>query len=93
MKYSTCQDIRMLQLSAYTARANKIFRAHNVGGMLGISGVQYSASCEANLFGTSRTHARLVDKYIAISLSVAHTALYFSAEPQNDRMTNGITCK
>ena len=60
---------------------------------MGISGVQYSASYGANLFGTFSTHARLVDNYIAISLSVAHTALYFSAEPQNDRMTNGITCK
>ena len=55
--------------------------------------VQYSRSYGENLLGTIVTHTPLVDNNTAFGLSVSHTALHYSAEQQNYRVTNGSTCK
>ena len=65
----------MIQLAANTAHINNGFGSHTVGVMVGMSGVQYSESYGANLFGTSSTHATPVDDDTDFSLSVSHTAL------------------
>ena len=83
----------MIQLAANTAHINNGFGYQNVGVIMGMSGVQYSGSYGANVFGTSITHAPLVDNYTAIALSVSHTDLHYSEEQQNYRTTNGSTCK
>ena len=74
-KKRTCQDIRAGQLESNTAYINNGFGAQNVGMMRGMSGVQYSGSYGANLFGTSSARAVLVDNDTAVVFSVAHTAM------------------
>ena len=77
----------MRQLSSSTSHINNRFGPHNVGVMMGMSGVQYSGSCGVKLFGTSSTHATWVDNSTAVELLVAHTNLCYSAENQNARLT------
>ena len=93
IKERTYQDIRISQLSANTSHINIRFGSHNVGEMMGMSGVQYSASYERNCFGARSTHFLSVDNDTAFSLSFAHTSLNYSSEQKNDRTTNGSTCK
>ena len=82
----------MIRLAANTAHINNGFWYHNVGVIMGMSGVQYSGSYGTNLFGTSSTYAPPVDNYTAIAFSVSHTDLNYSEEQNNYRTTNGITC-
>ena len=65
----------MIHLSAYTAHVNNWFGVQNVGGVMDMSGVQYSGSYGENLFDTRSTYSPLVDNDMAVSLAVAHTAL------------------
>ena len=58
-----------------------------------MSGVQYNGSYGVNLTGTISTNSPPVDDNTSVALSVAHNALCYSAEHQNDRTTNGSTCK
>ena len=51
--------------------------SHNVGVKTGIPSVQYNGYYGTNLFVKSNTHAIPDDKYTAVALSVAHTALHY----------------
>ena len=79
VKERTCQDISMSQLAANTSHINNGFGAHNVGVMMGMLRVQYSGSFGENLFSTSSTHPLPVDNNMDVALSVAHTAMNYSA--------------
>ena len=74
----------MSQLAGNTSHINNGFRYHNVVLMMGMTGVQYSWSYEANCFVTSSTHAAPADSNVSVSFSVAHTAMHYSSEHHND---------
>ena len=83
----------MRQLAPNIANINNGFGAHNVGVMMGMLGVQYSEPYGSNCFVTISTLVPLVYNSTDASLSVANTALHYSAELHNDIMTNERTCK
>ena len=56
---------------------------------MGIPSVQYNRYYGTNLFVKSNTHANPDNKYMAVALSVAHTALHYCSENYDDRTTNG----
>ena len=60
---------------------------------MGMSDVHYIWSYGEIFFGTSSTHALLVDNDTAIELSASHTALHYSAHHKRDRTTNRRTRK
>ena len=60
---------------------------------MGMLGVKYIGFYEENLFVTSSTNDPMIENYMAVAFSVAHTALHDSAEQHNDRTTNGSTFK
>ena len=92
-KYSTRKDIITSQLASNTFHINNGFGAKYVGLMMGMLGMQYSRSYGDNVFGTSSTHALLVDNNTSVAFSVAHTAMCYSKEHKNERKTNGDTRK
>ena len=61
------QETRMKQLASNTDHINNRFGAQIVGLMMGISGVKYSGSYGANLFGTSSTHAAPLNNNTAVA--------------------------
>ena len=69
----------MIQLAANTDHINNGFGVHNLGVMMGMPGVKYSGSYGNSFFGTSNTRAAPVDNDRDVVISVAHTALFYSA--------------
>ena len=76
-KGRTFQEIRISQLASGISHINNRFGAHNIGVIMGMSGMQYNGSYGANFFGTSSTHDFPVDNYMSVLLLVAHTALHY----------------
>ena len=83
----------MSQLASNIAHIKKIFGSQNVGVIMGMSDVQYSWYYGDNFFGTSSTHAPLVDNNTAVALTASHTALHYSEQQKYDRTTNRRTRK
>ena len=67
----------MRKLSANTSHINNGFGDQNVGVMMGMAGMQFSGFYGANLFGTIRTYAPLVDNDTSVAFLVAHTDLNY----------------
>ena len=60
----------MRQLVTNSDHINNGFGAQNTGVMMGISGVQYSGSYGANLFGAISIHTLLIENDMSVALSV-----------------------
>ena len=75
IKERTLQDIRTSQLAGNISHINNRFGYHNVGLIMGMTGMQYSGSYGDNFFGTNITRYAPVDKDMNVSFSVVHIAL------------------